>query len=173
MINSLRAGAVLALAALTVAATGCSSSGGQPAASSSAAAPSTCKASTGAKSHGPTRQAVLKAFRVFFNSDTKVCQAQAVLQHGAVFHQTLIDQGKTAYAKSTSAKVTSVGKTSANVVAVKFTITSGSIHFPYHGYAVRENGTWKISAKTLCGLLTVEGDAPAACKKASITALPH
>lgn len=169
MINSMRRGAVLALATLALVVSACSSSGGQPAASSPAGSGS----AGGPPADAATRQAVVKAFTVFFNSDSTTAQSQAVLQHGAVFHKTLVEQGKSDYAKSTSVKIISVSKVSKQVSAVKFTITSGSIKFPYHGNAVREGGKWKVAAKTLCGLLKVEGDAPAACDKKSITALPH
>jgi hypothetical protein len=169
MINSMRAGAVLALAALTVAMSACGNSGGKPAASTPAGSPGVTTGNVDAA----TMKAVVSAFTVFFNGNTKVAQSEAVLQHGPVFHKTLIQQGKTNYAKHSSVKVTSINKVSNNVLAVKFTVIAGSIHFPYHGNAVREGGKWKVAAKTLCGLLKVEGDAPAACKKASVTALPH
>jgi hypothetical protein len=172
MINSMRRTGVLVLAALTlVVSAGCSSSGGNPATSTSAG--SGAPAAGGPPVSAATKKAVEKAFTVFFNSDSKTAQSEAVLQHGAVFHQTLIAQGKTDYAKNTSVKITSVTKVSKNVSAVKFTINSGSIKFPYHGNAVREGGKWKVAAKTLCGLLKVEGGAPSACDKKSITALPH
>lgn len=175
MINSKRRTTGLVLAALAIVLSACSSSGGKPATSSPAGgAPSTCKKSPGGRAdHGSTKKAVIKSFTVFFNSDSAVCASEAVLQHGPVFHQTLIEQGKTDYAKKTSVKITSVTKVSKNVSAVKFTIASGSIKFPYHGNAVREDGKWKVAAKTLCGLLKVEGGAPSACDKKSITALPH
>jgi hypothetical protein len=172
MINSMRRTGVLVLAALTlVVSAGCSSSGGGPAASSPAG--SSGPAGGGPPVSAATKTAIVKAFTVFFNSDSSTAQSQAVLQHGVVFHKTLIEQGKTDYAKNTSVKVTSVSKMSKKVSAVKFTITSGSIKFPFHGNAVREGGKWKVAAKTLCGLLKVEGSAPPACGKKSITALPH
>jgi ABC-type transporter MlaC component len=169
-INSIRVRAVLALATLAVAVSACGSSGGKPAASTPAGSQS---AATTGNVDSETRTAVAQAFTLFFNSKTKVAQSEAVLQHGPVFHKTLIQQGKSNYAKNSSVKVTSVNKVSKKIVAVKFTVISGSIHFPYQGNAVREGGKWKVAAKTLCGLLKVEGDAPAACKKASVTALPH
>lgn len=167
MINSMRVGAVLL--ALTVALSACGSSGNKPAASTPAGS---AAAATG-NVDSATKKAVVKAFTLFFNGKTKVARSEAVLQHGPVFHKTLIQQGKSSYAKNSGVTVTTVNKVSKKVVAVKFTVISGSIHFPYHGNAVREGGTWKVAAKTLCALLKVEGDAPAACKKASIVALPH
>jgi hypothetical protein len=172
MINSMRRTVVLVLTALTlVVSAGCSSSGGNPAASSPAG--NSGPAGGGPPVSAATKKAVLKAFTVFFNSDSTTTQSQAVLQHGAVFHKTLVEQGKSSYAKNTSVKVTSVSKVSKKVSAVKFTVTSGSIKVPFHGNAVREGGKWKVAAKTLCALLKLEGDAPATCNKKSITALPH
>jgi hypothetical protein len=172
MINSMRRTVVLVLAALTLVVTaGCSSSSGNPAASGPAG--SSRPTGGGPPVSAATKKAVVKAFTVFFNSNSTTPQSQAVLQHGAVFHQTLVEQGKSQYAKSTSAKITSVSKVSKKVSAVSFIITSGSLKVPFHGNAVREGGKWKVAAKTLCALLKVEGDAPALCGKKSITALPH
>ena len=169
MINSMRHAGLVAVAALTVVVSACSSSGSNPAPST----PAGSGAAGGPPVNAATQKAVVKSFTIFFNSDSSTAQSQAVLQNGAAFHKTLVEQGKTSYAKKTSVKVTSVSKVSKKVVDVKFTITSGSIKFPYKGNAVREGGKWKVAAKTLCGLLKVEGDAPAACSKKSITALPH
>ena len=169
MTNSMRRAGLVALAALTVIVSACSSSGGNP----SPSTPAGSGAAGGPPVNAATRKAVVKSFTIFFNSNSTTAQSQAVLQNGAAFHKTLVEQGKSDYAKKTSVKVVSVTKVSRKLVDVKFTITSGSIKFPYQGNAVREGGKWKVAAKTLCGLLKVEGDAPAACRKKSITALPH
>src|SRR6476619_715323 len=114
MINSMRRTGVLVLAALTfVVSARCSSSGGNPATSGTAG-------SSGPGGGGPpesaaTDKAVRKAFTVSFNSDTAIAQSQAALQHGAVFHKTLIAQGKTDYAKKSSATVDAVTKVSKKV----------------------------------------------------------
>jgi hypothetical protein len=41
------------------------------------------------------------------------------------------------------------------------------------GYAVNTDGTWQISEYTFCGLLTLEGGAPAECKSPTATQTPQ
>jgi hypothetical protein len=40
------------------------------------------------------------------------------------------------------------------------------------GYAVKEGGTWKVAEYTFCGLLTLQGNPPAACKEPAATQAP-
>jgi hypothetical protein len=40
------------------------------------------------------------------------------------------------------------------------------------GYAVREDGKWKVAGATFCGLLAAQGAPPPVCTTASATALP-
>jgi hypothetical protein len=173
--------AALGLVALTLA--GCSSSGGSgtssapPGGSSSGATTPVAgpPSGSGAPADAATTSAVTKAFATFFSPKSTAAQSQAALQHGSSFTKTLADEAKTSQAQQVSAKVTSVRLLSPNVAAVVYTLSSGGSPLlpDSPGNAVREGGTWKVAAMTFCNLLTLQGTAPAACKDASITALPH
>jgi len=176
-----RAGALLLLA-VAMAVSGCSSSGGK-----SSNAPSGSAGGSSAGEHCPapnrpgiaknlaTKKAITKAFQVFFDTDTALADSVAVLQHGPTLCAPLLKESSNPAANKITVKVSKVVLQGKNVAKVTFTIfTAGQTLLPNtHGYGVRENGHWKVAAKTFCALLSLQGTAPAACKKASITALPH
>lgn len=153
---------------------GCASSGGAGG-SSSAAATGAASSGTGAPADASTKAAVTTAYETFFDSRTTVARSQAVLQHGASFAKALADEAKSSYADKSSASVSSVTLTAADVADVKFTIKNNgsALLTDTPGKAVRENGAWKVAAATFCGLLELEGNAPDACKDPKITALPN
>jgi hypothetical protein len=130
---------------------------------------------TGAPADPATSAAISKAYATFFSSTSTTAQSQAALQHGDLFATTLEAQASSTYADKSSAKVDSVQLTSAVVAAVTFTIRSGggTLLSEAPGYAVKTGDTWQVAAQTFCGLLKLEGDAPAACDDAGVTALPH
>lgn len=129
---------------------------------------------SGTPPDGATRQAIESAYATFFGTSATTAQSEAVLQHGSVFRATIDEQGKSSYADKSSAKVTAI-QVDGDVATVSFTVYSDGkpLLRNFGGYAVREGGRWKVAAKTFCALLTLEGDAPDACSRASITALPH
>jgi hypothetical protein len=99
-----------------------------------------------------------------------------VLQHGEQLCPALVEVNKTSYGKQkTSATVASVRLTKPNLAVVTFTIrVAGQVVLPdSKGYAVLEDGEWKVAANTFCQLLTLQGSAPEECKDKSFTALPH
>src|SRR4051812_169759 len=121
-----------------------------------------------------TTQAVTAAFKKFFNSKTTPADSQAALQHGEAFKQTLEEQAKGAYSKDSGVNVASVTG-SGPVLNVTFTLTSGGAPLLSNikGFAVKEDGQWKVAAATFCVLLKLEGSPPPACSDSSITALPQ
>ena len=183
MSESLRraVGGAALVAALLLA--GCSSSGGGAHKSASSSLPSSstspvmsspAPSASGTPADPATRKAVADAYAAFFGYKSTLAQSQAALQHGATFHQTLVEQGKSSLADKSTATVDSV-RVAGDVAYVTFTISENGQPLLSNtpGYAVRENGTWKVAAKTFCSLLTLQGSAPAACGDPSITALPH
>jgi hypothetical protein len=122
-----------------------------------------------------TLAAISTAYATFFSSTSTTLQSQAALQNGEMFTKTLEEQSKSSFADKSSAKVDSVHLTSPVVAAVTFTISSGgrTLLSKAPGYAVKTGDTWQVAAQTFCGLLKLQGDAPAACEDASVTALPH
>lgn len=169
------------VAALLLAGCSSSGSGAHKSASSSPSSSSTspvtsspAPSASGTPADAATRKAVADAYAAFFGYKSTLAQSQAALQHGAAFHQTLVEQGKSSLADKSTATVSSV-RVAGNVAYVTFTISENGQPLLSNtpGYAVRENGTWKVAAKTFCSLLTLQGSAPAACSDPSITALPH
>ncbi|HET8536608.1 MAG TPA: hypothetical protein VFL73_05455, partial [Solirubrobacteraceae bacterium] len=183
MSESLRraVGGAALVAALLVAGCSSSGSGAHKSASSSPSSSSTspvtsspAPSASGTPADAATRKAVADAYAAFFGYKSTLAQSQAALQHGATFHQTLVEQGKSSLADKSTATVSSV-RVAGKVAYVTFTISENGQPLLSNtpGYAVRENGTWKVAAKTFCSLLTLQGSAPSACSDPSITALPH
>jgi hypothetical protein len=171
----------LLLLTLVLAVSGCSSSGdtgsngrsGSSASTDAEHCPVPKRPGVGRKV--ATKKAITKAYKVFFDTDTALADSVAVLQHGAVLCAPLLKQSSNPAANKITAKVSKVVLQGKNVAKVKFTIFSaGQTLLPNtSGFAVRENGHWKVAAKTFCSLLQLQGIVPSACKKPAITALPH
>ena len=159
--------------------TACSSSGGtkgssQSAKASTAAGPTSASPIGALPSDPATTQAATTAFQQFFNSKTSPTNSQKFLQHGAEFAQSLEKQAQGSYSKDTTATVSSVQPLRTDVAAVTYSLVSkGTPLLPnVSGFAVRENGTWKVAAQTYCSLLKLQGDVAPACNDKTITALP-
>jgi hypothetical protein len=167
------------VAASTLAACSSGASPGQHSTATSAqpggstGTPGSAASGSGTPADPATKAAVTQAFEVFFSSASSTPQSEAALQNGASFHATLVQQSGSSYASSSSASVQSV-RAAGDVAYVSFTILSNSkpLLAGFSGIAVRQAGTWKVSAQTFCGLLELEGSAPKACNDPSITALP-
>lgn len=147
----------------------CSSSGGTD---ESSRPPS----SSASRSAAPADVAkgVSHAYVTFFDSRSSTAQSEAALQHGASFATTLADESSSGYADKSTAKVTKVTLVSPKVADVVFTVYSGDTALlpDSSGKAVLEGTTWKVAARTFCGLVKLEGKSPAACADPKITALP-
>jgi hypothetical protein len=117
---------------------------------------------------------VSAAYQTFFSSKSTVAQSQASLQNGARFHATLVQQGKSQYASTSSARVLSVRSLSPNVASVSYEILGNGQPLLQNvlGHAVRQNGRWVVAAETFCGLLRLQQQAPRACSDPAVTALP-
>lgn len=176
------AGVALTGVALAVLA-GCSSStkatpstAASTASSRAAGTTGAATATSGASSIGDSADvaAVRNAYAVFFDPKTTLQTSMNLLQDGAAFQQTLIQQGNSADAKSASVSVTRVVITSSTRATVTFTVLlNGSPVLPNQtGYSVREGGTWKVAGATFCGLLAAQGTPPAVCAQPAATALP-
>jgi hypothetical protein len=116
---------------------------------------------------------ITKAYTEFFSSTSP--ESASVLQHGRAFTKVLAQQAKAPPVPDLSATVSKIVQQSPDVAAVTFSVLSkGSpLLADTPGYAVRENGTWKVAAATFCALLQLQNSAPAACSDTSITALPR
>lgn len=164
--------AAITAAALLVGA--CSSSKKSTSSSSTTTASSPATTSAGSGSAADTA-AITNAYVKLFAPDTPLDTSVGLLQDGAAFRSTLQSEGTTSYAKEASVKVSKVTVTSAQRATVIFSVLlNNSPVLPNQtGYAVKENGTWKVAGVTFCGLLTAQGNPPAACKQPAATTLPN
>ena len=124
---------------------------------------------------GSDKKAVEKVFHLFFSTDTSFAKSMAVLQHGQEFCPSLAAVNNTSYGKQkTAADVASVRLKRPEVAAVTFTIrVANQVVLPdAKGYAVVEDGNWKVAAVTFCQLLTLQGSAPSDCDDSDFIALP-
>jgi hypothetical protein len=162
--------ASLVVALALTGAAGCSSSKKAPAVTTTSSAQA-----AGANSGSAADVAAIKnAYMLLFAESTPIDTSVSLLQDGAEFRDTLVSESKTSYAKQASVTVSKVTVTSANRASVVFSVLlNNSPVLPNQpGYAVRDGGHWKVAGATFCGLLTAQGNPPAACKKAVATTLP-
>jgi len=176
------AAAVATCAALTLAA--CSSSGGNSGSTNTAGAATGSTptagstAASGGTATGPadaaTTAAVKNAYAKFFSPDTPENVSLGLLQNGPKFKAAIDQQASGSMAASASVQVSSVSLISPKTAKVSFTIflNKQPMLKDQPGYAVNTNGTWQVAEYTFCGLLTLEGSAPAACKEPAATTAP-
>jgi hypothetical protein len=174
-----RVAAVATCAALTLAA--CSSGGGKSGGSSSNGATTTTGSAPTSSSNtgtGPadaaTTAAVKNAYAKFFSPNTPENVSLGLLQDGPKFKAAIDQQASGSMAASASVQVSSVSLISPKTAKVSFTIYLNKQPMLKNqpGYAVNTNGTWQVAAYTFCGLLTLEGSAPAACKEPAAATAP-
>lgn len=166
--GALCAGAAVAAAGLMVLA-GCSSSG--PAGASSTGA----SRSSGTPADPATTKAIATAYASFFDPRASIAVTERYLQHGAELKSAVQAQSHNPQASGLSARVTKVTLLSPNSAAVRFDLLSGGKPLLPNtpGNAARENGQWKVAAKTFCDLVRLTGHPPAACSDPNVLALPN
>lgn len=174
-----RVAATAAAGVLAVGLCSCSSSssGSQAPPSGQATSTSTSVSSTASPTaaDAATVAAVKDAYTKVFAPDTPTATSVSLLQDGPAFRATLEQQGSSTFAKSASVQVSTVTLQSPNTAKVTFSIlVAGKTMLGNQpGYAVRENGVWKVAGQTFCGLLTLQGSAPPACTAPAATSLPR
>jgi hypothetical protein len=161
--------AIAGMLAVITATAGCSGTASEPpaarpAASTSAAAPVTTATPVSA-ANGATVGAIKAVYIKFFNPATPLDVSMTLLQDGPAFKTTLKQQAKTEFARTTTATVSSVTlNTRFKATVVYSLLLSGSpVLVDSIGSAVQEDGKWKVSGATFCGLLATQGPAPKAC----------
>jgi hypothetical protein len=161
----------VALAVAACGSSGSSSSSSAPASSApaSSAPASSAPASSSSSSSSAAVAEITANWEKFFNSSTPTSERAALLQNGSAFAGAI---GSLSHLVSgLGAQVTSVTLTSATTATVKYNLTAGgaSLLSGQTGEAVYEDGTWKVSDASLCGLvkLVPGGTVPAACNSAS------
>lgn len=112
------------------------------------------------------KASVTTAYTTVFATATTPDQAAAYIESGSVLIPTLTQLQNSPQGKAKrSVAVTEVTFPTHTTAAVKFTVTLGGSPFPLTGKAVLQNGTWKVSKDTFCGLVTTQlgGKAPPGC----------
>jgi hypothetical protein len=169
----------LALAGLAASAAACG--GSSPSTSSSSTPPSTHAATSSAppSSSAPTGgtaaiTAITTNWQAFFSAKTPVSRRVSLLENGQQFQSVIQAQSGSGLAALATAKVTHVTVNSATQATVIYNIlVSGTPQLKNQtGKAVLQNGTWKVSVASFCGLLIIENAGktsglPTACNSAA------
>ncbi|GGV24906.1 hypothetical protein GCM10010495_45780 [Kitasatospora herbaricolor] len=163
-------GALLAvlLAAACGSSGGSGTSSGSPsaaaAATASAAASGSASASAAASGTAPADAAAAKTevttnWEKFFDPATPIADKAALLQGGEQLAPALQGFAGDPRVGQVEAQVTDVQFTSATDATVTYTLSlQGAVVQPdATGQAVLDNGTWKVSRSTLCGLVQQSG----------------
>jgi hypothetical protein len=113
----------------------------------------------------PAIDQIKAAYTGFFTTKTSLDAHVALVQDGAKFRSVIQSFLSNPLANGVSATVSSVTMQGANKAKVVYTvkIALGSLK-DQTGYAVLEGGKWKVADSTLCGLVSLTGTTPAACK---------
>ncbi|MBM7173532.1 hypothetical protein JQK87_35135 [Streptomyces sp. G44] len=97
----------------------------------------------------------------FFDPEVSLKDKEAVLENGAEMRAVLAGFSGDERGKQVAAKVGGVEFTSAEEADVTYALTlKGATALPdASGTAVNQDGTWKVSVKTLCALVKMSGHA--------------
>lgn len=165
------AAVVLALAAV-ISLAACSST--KPAATATSS-PHASGVTASGTPDAQTAAAIKNAYSKFFLQSTPEEVSLGLLQDGQAFKSAVESNGTSSYAQTSTAVVSKIVIVSPNLAKVTYSIliSGNPILKDQPGYAVRENGVWKVAGATFCGLLTLEGNPPPACHSAIATALPN
>jgi predicted PurR-regulated permease PerM len=105
-------------------------------------------------------------WKTFFAASTSLQQREALLQNGSKFTQPIQTEFSSLGSESSSADIVSVslkGSTQAGVV-YNVELNKQPVLINQKGVAIFLNNTWEVSDQTLCQLLKLGGDQPAACQ---------
>jgi len=128
---------------------GCGGGGGRTAASGPAAAKAQIKTD----------------WTTFFNASTPASRRVRLLQDGQRYQPVIVAQSKSPLAQQSSASVSSITLTGPSSASVRYTILlAGKPALKNQtGTAVRAGGVWKVSDRSFCALLSLQGKPPPAC----------
>lgn len=154
--------ALAMVAGLTVAA--CSSSGGggstnpPPASTSAGSSPTSTSPSF---DRAAAQAEIKKNWEAFFSKATPLAKKLDYLQHGDTLKAAVQQFGTDPRTEQAAAKVTGVFASSPTSATVNYQVLlNGKVALPNSvGTAVFEDGVWKVSDVTLCGLLGLMGGA--------------
>lgn len=144
-----------------------------PPATTSAAVTDT--SSSAAPASADVTAAVTKAYNTFFDPANPPSVTETVLQDGTAFHDAIVGLSATAKQQKTGITVKGVSLHTPHVAVVTFDILSNGSPVAQNqtGYAILENGAWKVAGGTFCGLISLQGTPPPVCSVAAAVQLPN
>lgn len=159
--------AVGAMAMLSATVIGCSSSSDDSSSSTTTATHASAAAVTSAQadSNDPAVKEITDAFVAFFDGKTPADTKAGLVENGSTFAPTLAAQASSPMAAGSTATVSNVKLDDSTHASVTYTVLiNGSPALPNQaGKAISVDGKWKVAAATYCGLLKLQGGAPASC----------
>ncbi|MFE6335422.1 hypothetical protein ACFVP3_25025 [Streptomyces sp. NPDC057806] len=112
---------------------------------------------------GAAEQEIMRNWQKFFDPGTSLEDKETVLENGDRMAPVLRAFSGDERGGQVGARVTEVAFTSPTEADVTYTLTlNGATALPdAAGTAVEQDGTWKVSAKTLCALVQLSGNGSA------------
>jgi hypothetical protein len=109
-------------------------------------------------------QQVTQNWQNFFSPNTAISSKANLLQNGQQLLPVLQSFANDPRVGQITAQVTNVQFTSATTATVTYNLTlqGQTVQPNATGQAVLDNGTWKVSQSTLCGLIALSGATPTA-----------
>ncbi|MEW2397584.1 hypothetical protein [Streptomyces sp. NPDC046862] len=162
-----RLGALIAAAVLALALSACGNDSGgggtAPTSTSAEATPSETPSATEPSDPAAAEKEIRENWATFFDPGTSKQDRQAVLENGSLLGPLLDAFSGDQRGQDVEAKVTKVEFTSATEADVTYSLLlKGVTVLPdSKGTSVEQDGTWKVSVKTLCGLVGLSGNASA------------
>ncbi|MCL7427820.1 hypothetical protein [Streptomyces sp. YS415] len=120
-------------------------------------------AATAPADAGAAEQEIMRNWQKFFDPETSLEDKETVLENGDRMAPVLRAFSGDERGGQVGARVTEVAFTSPTEADVTYTLTlNGATALPdAAGTAVEQDGTWKVSAKTLCALVQLSGNGSA------------
>lgn len=156
---------VAAILVMGLTLTSCSS-GKKSASTPPPSSPSPTASTSPAFDRAAAEAAIKTNWAAFFSKSTPLAKKLDYLQRGSTMQAAVEQFGKDPRTSQASAKITGVFVTSPSAATVNYQVLlAGRVALPSAvGTAVYEDGAWKVSDTTFCGLLALAGGPkPAGC----------
>ncbi|MEV4235415.1 MULTISPECIES: hypothetical protein [unclassified Nocardia] len=156
-----------AMAVVSATVIGCSSSNDDSASTTTTATSAAAAQATSAQadSNDPAVKEITDVFVAFFDGKTPADTKAGLVENGSTFAPTLAAQASSPMAAGSTATVSNVKLDDSTHASVTYTVLiNGNPALPNQaGKAISVDGKWKVAAATFCGLLKLQGGAPASC----------
>lgn len=116
------------------------------------------------------KAAIEHAFKGFFDGSTSAGTKESLVEHAYLFRNLVKSESTSALAKSIRVQVEQVSDITAKHAKVTYRLEvdhKSLLAHAEHGSAIKIQGTWKVSAATVCALVKLEGARTIACPAGS------